>query len=225
MKYIGICKTGEIWIGLVGHRNTMLPLGELGAENTRFLYYFFFGDSLCYSPGWPKTHSLPASVSQGDYRWVPQHLAVTFFFFLAVLVFELRALCLPGRHSTAWATPPSSPFTRVIFKVSLLTQANLHYNPPILCFRLYLGGQVYTTTRSFFPIKIGISWLFFCLGWPGTTVFPISASPVVWGDRHTTLHPAVSWDGASWSVCLDWPLKHSPPVSASQFARIAGVSH
>jgi hypothetical protein len=37
-----------------------------------------------------------------------QILFMIFFFFLAVLGFELGALCLPGRHSTIQSTPLDS---------------------------------------------------------------------------------------------------------------------
>jgi hypothetical protein len=65
-----------------------------------------------------------------------------------------------------------------------------------LHFSLSLGWQVLTTTLSFFLLRWGI----FCQDWPGTMIFPISASSVAWD--MSSKHPAVSWDGVLLTFCL-----------------------
>jgi hypothetical protein len=49
----------------------------------------------------------------------PNEFQMTFFFFLVGLEFELRALHLQTRHSTAWAIPPVY-FAMVILELGVL---------------------------------------------------------------------------------------------------------
>jgi hypothetical protein len=65
----------------------------------------------------------------------------------------------------------------------------------------------------------------FCLGRPVATILLTSASHVAWDDRCASLHPAIGWDEVSWTPCLDWSLTTILPNSASQVARITGMSH
>jgi hypothetical protein len=76
-------------------------------------------------------------------------------FFWVVLEFELSGLCLLGRLSTAWDTPPA-PFCSGYSgdKVSLFAQGDLNHDPSILCFLPELGWQMPFHCTAFF-IEMG----------------------------------------------------------------------
>jgi hypothetical protein len=65
---------------------------------------------------------------------------------------------------------------------------------------------------------------FFCPGWPGTKIHPISASSVAWDNRYLTRNLAIGWDGGLWT-CRGRPWTAILLISASQVARITGVSY
>jgi hypothetical protein len=52
---------------------------------------------------------------------------------------------------------------------------------------------------------------------------PLFASPHSWNDRHELLHPVIVWGGVWKTFCSSWA--SILPVSASQVARIIGLSH
>jgi hypothetical protein len=62
-----------------------------------------------------------------------------------------------------------------------------------------------------------------CPGCSGTTILQISASLLVWDDRHELLLPAIGWDRVSRALCLGWPWTAILPISASQVVRIIGL--
>jgi hypothetical protein len=47
--------------------------------------------------------------------------------------------------------------------------------------------------------------------------------PAVAGIRYLLLHPAIGWDGVSWTFCLGWLLTTIFLISASRVARIIGL--
>jgi hypothetical protein len=53
----------------------------------------------------------------------------------------------------------------------------------------------------------------------------IFASHDSWDDRCAPPHPAVGWDGVSQTICPGWPQTLILLTSASQIARIIGMSH
>jgi hypothetical protein len=54
---------------------------------------------------------------------------------------------------------------------------------------------------------------------------PICASLRSWDDICVPLCPAIDWRRVSWRFCLGWPWSVILPISTSQEARIAGLSH
>jgi hypothetical protein len=108
----------------------------------------------------------------------PAILLVLQFFFLVVLVVELRALCLLGVCCAAWATPGTLLVVAILELGSCcFAQASLDCNLPL--FKLPAVGK--TTGVSHYAqlliVEMG-SHKLFCLGWPGTPISPISASQV-----------------------------------------------
>jgi hypothetical protein len=60
-----------------------------------------------------------------------QDRSILFFFFLVVLGFELKTLCLLGRHFTTRAMPPTL-FALVIFQIGSLLFAGIWSQTTIL---------------------------------------------------------------------------------------------
>jgi hypothetical protein len=81
---------------------------------------------------------------------------------------------------------------------------------------------VHTTTPSFFPWDEA-SWDFL-LGLAWSCNPPNVSLLQGWDDRHVPLHPAISWDGVSWTVCLGWPQTVILLIYTSQIARIIALS-
>jgi hypothetical protein len=139
---------------------------------------------------------------------------------LAVLRFALRALCLQGRCSIASATPPVLLFGYIGDRVSLFTQSGLDLNP-MLSFPSYLEWQVCTTTPI--SVEMGSYKLF-----AQASLEPWSSCSqlFVWDDRCVSpLCPVIGWDWVLKTICSGWPQTVILPISASQVARITGLSH
>jgi hypothetical protein len=98
---------------------------------------------------------------------------------LATLGFELRALCLLGRCSTVRATP-TSLFALVILEIVFCFLPRLAWTSIFLSYASHCSwdDKHVPPGPAFFSIEIGPCEPF-CLGWPGTTILPISASQVV----------------------------------------------
>jgi hypothetical protein len=123
----------------------------------------------------------------------------------------------------------SSPFCSGYFadSVWLFAEASLDHNPPILHFLLILiwqalEQQACATTPSFFPLRWGLANFLPRLFW--NAILLISASYLVWDDRHEALHPAIDWDETH-TVCPSWSSTSVLLISASKVARITGMSH
>jgi hypothetical protein len=115
--------------------------------------------------------------------------ATLFTTFFVVLGFELRALSLLCRRSTAWATPPA--LWALFFKWSLTLC--LGWSRPQFSHLRHLHNW-----DDRHPLPWPAYWLTrgltnLCLGWSRTPVFPISASQVtgVTGRSHHALDHAL----------------------------------
>jgi hypothetical protein len=88
--------------------------------------------------------------------------------------------------------------------LAMLCLLNCTYSP--FCSVIYKIGS------HFFP---ELAWIIILL---------ISVSWVAWDDKHIAPHLAVGWNGVSTTFCPDWPWTTTLPISASQVARITGMS-
>jgi hypothetical protein len=66
--------------------------------------------------------------------------------------------------------------------------------------------------------EIGSS--FFCLA--GLELW---SSYIAWNNRYVPLSPAIGWDGVSQTIWPGWSWSVLPLISASQVARVIGMSH
>jgi hypothetical protein len=64
----------------------------------------------------------------------------------------------------------------------------------------------------------------FCPDWPGTVIFPISASLVTWDDGHMPLQPVTGWGWVFQTISLAWSQTMILSISVSQVARITGYT-
>jgi hypothetical protein len=134
--------------------------------------------------------------------------------YFVVLGFELRALCLGGRCATTWVMPTTHFALDFWDRVLLL--ASLDHFPPILSFHSLSLGLLHS---NFFCCDGGLTE-FFCTGGPGTTVFLISGSHIVWNDRHTMQHHAqlLVEMGSHELFASNWPRTEVLLISISQVA-------
>jgi hypothetical protein len=120
-------------------------------------------------------------------------------FFLVLLGFKLRALCLWGRCAAAWAMP-AVLFVLIIFGDGSLIFCSGWLEPRssrYLCFLPRLGWQARATTTTFLPLReVFLRGLFLNLHPPDLS-FPHS-----WDDRLTPPHSAIGWDWVSRTLCL-----------------------
>jgi hypothetical protein len=116
----------------------------------------------------------------------------------------------------------SSPFFSGYFgdKVSLFAQAGLNHNSPIFKLPTITEWQACTTRPSFFCWDAN----FFVQGWPRAKILPILASHIVWDNRHVSLCPTTHRDCVLLTIGLGWPQTTMHLISASQVARIVGLS-
>jgi hypothetical protein len=127
---------------------------------------------------------------------------------------------LLDRNSTTWATPPALS-ALVILEIGSHFLTRTSWTSILLFYTFHSSWDDRCTPicPAFFP-RYGVLQTFFCLGWLGFMILPISVSCSC-DDRCTLLCPAFGWDGIAWTFCPRWIL----PVSAYQVARVADVSH
>jgi hypothetical protein len=143
--------------------------------------------------------------------------------FLEVVGFKLRALCLLGRHSTAWATPLAL-FALIILEIGSCFLPRAAWTMILLffCVPLSLGWQVCATTKGFFSPRWGTaSFPWGNQGWPETIILPISAYLIAWDDRGMPLSPIIGWVIG----CQGWPCTMILLIPSSRVAKTIGVSH
>jgi hypothetical protein len=95
-------------------------------------------------------------------------------------------------------------------KILIFAKVNLDCGAPILCFPLMAKMTGMHYYAQLFPIEMGSHKLL------------ISASLIAWDDRCASLCQAIGWVGVLWPFCLGHKIL---PISASQVARITGMSH
>jgi hypothetical protein len=132
-------------------------------------------------------------------------LLVLFFSFL-VLRFELSLL---GRHSTTWAIPPAFFHSGYFwYSILLFIWAGPCSNIPIHAF-CSSWDERYMQPHPAFSVEIGSCKLFFCWGWPETTVLSISASCVA--GMTVSQHKAIGWDEGLINCLPGLALNCDPP--------------
>jgi hypothetical protein len=99
---------------------------------------------------------------------------------------------------------PMSAWTLILFYVSHCSWNDGHA-APYLAFFIEMGYH-----------KFFLPWL------ASTRILLIWASHIAWHGRCMPPCPAIGWDGVSRTIC---PEPWSFPISASQVARIIGMSH
>jgi hypothetical protein len=144
-------------------------------------------------------------------------------FFVAILGFEFRPLHLPGRHSTAWATPPALSVL-VILEIDSCFLPRLTWTSS---FKLYtIAGMTGTQhwacffhLANFFPEMTcshnspNVSFLH-SLGWQEWASMPS------WYFYITVKN----WDRVLLTLCLSWPGTVILPISAFRVAS-TGMKH
>jgi hypothetical protein len=91
------------------------------------------------------------------FSWVVAHIRASFLLLSAIVGFELRVLCLLGRWSTTWVTPPTTfAFSYFLHKVLFLCQGHPGPQSSYLCFpQGWVTGVHYTP--SFLSVEMNLA--------------------------------------------------------------------
>jgi hypothetical protein len=149
-----------------------------------------------------------------------------------VLGFELKALHLLDRHSTAWATHPAL-FALVILETGSQFLPRLAWTTILLFYTSCCDWDSRSAPPCLFSVEMRSCWL--CvLDWPWTMILLISAQtmssyvclPCSWDDRHTLYIQLIDWVGGLTNflpgLTSSCQLQN---LHLSHIARITSVSH
>jgi hypothetical protein len=168
-----------IWSKHIGKLDSIIYMGYTDGI-TMYIYVLWYGD---------KYHGV---LQGGKYRISKRQMSI-YLFIYGRLGFEFRALCLLGRYSTGWVTPPAV-FARVIFAIVLLfAWACLDCNPPTFA-SCHKWDDRCIPPCSAFSVEMGSYKLFF-LGLTWNHDFSWFQPPVHLGWQFCTTMPIHWWEG------------------------------